>query len=421
MGLFLGTPASVFPLSVSSNGRYLETARGGPFLMNGDTPWSIAVQLTHAQIDTYLDDRKAKGFNAILFNMIEHYHSSQSPAYENAQSSANPFTTMTDFSSPNETYWTTVDYIVNGCKDREMICMAQPAYLGFNGGSQGWDSEVDAESDADLEDYGEWLANRYTQGNIIWCMGGDYVPPNPEKQWNIATGILNIDPEAIITAHGSRSSEEAYPDWSGQTGFNLNNIYSDGVEYDLAATAYARSGPIPFFLIEGYYEGETATNYRRQAYVAILAGGCGHFFGNNPIWGFGEPNANGGLGAQDALDNDLDTTYANDMTHLADLFAAYAWELLVPTTDTSLVTTSLGSGTSRVVPALASDGSFAMIWRQTSGTITVDMTAFTPSSVRVRTYDPTDGSYSTYSGSPFSNTGTQDFTFGEGILVLDSA
>ena len=46
----------------------------------------------------------------------------------------------------------------------------------------------------------------------------------------------------------------------------------------------------------------------------------------------------------------------------------------------------------------------------------------TPSSVRARLFDPTNGTFSTVSGSPFANTGTQNIaTGGERVLVLDAA
>lgn len=422
----------VFPLSVHSSGRYLKSANGNPFFIHGDTPWSIAGQLTNAQIDTYLNDRQSKGFNTILFNAPEKYFSSQSPSYNNVDGVA-PFTTTShtaaSFQSMVDAYWQRVDYIVQQAKNRDILCMINPAYLGFGGGSgtsgdQGWDYQVNAATAGNLQTYGANLQTRYGgYGNVIWCLGGDYVPADVTKQWNIATGIRSVSTDVIITAHGSRAVS-AYASWNGQTGFNLNNIYSDTEEYALAATEYSRSGPMPFFLIEAQYDGGPATpaDCRRQAYTSVLSGSCGHLFGNYPIWGFGEPNANGGLGPADALTNGLTTTATTQMGYVKSLFSLYRWELLQPKTDTSLVSSSLGSAGTRVCPARASDGSFAMIWVPTSQTVTVVMSAITSSSVRARLYNTTDGSYSTVSGSPFTNTGTQNIASGgERVLVLDAA
>jgi len=425
---------SVFPLSVHSSGRYLVQANGKPFLIHADAGWGAAVQLTHAQIDEYLDDREYKGFNAIIIRMIDHLFSSQTPAWKNAQSGAVPFGTIdstgssVDFTDPVESYWVTVDYLVDEAKARGMVVIGCPAYLGFGGGSkskadQGWDSAVNSAAASDLRAYGAWLAKRFTQGNLIWCMGGDYTPQDVTVQWEIVKGIRSIRTTDLITAHGGRSYEEAYPYWKDEAGFNLNTIYSDGVEYDLAATAYGRSPAIPFFLIEGFYDGESASaaDCRRQAYATILSGGCGHVFGNNPVWGFGEPNFCKDYGASSVLSSSLSTAATVQMTYVRQLFEDHEWWKLKPETGTRLVTSGLGSGTSRICPALAGDGSVAMIWKDSSGSVTIDFSVLSPSKVRAQFFDTTDGSYSTVSGSPFSNSGTQSISWpGERVLVLDA-
>lgn len=422
---------TTFPLSVSSNGRYLQTAGGTPFFLNGDTPWQLVGNCTNTQITTYLEDRAAKKFNAILVEAPTAYFATQSPLYNNVDGVA-PFTstsyTAATFESLNNTYWNRVDHMVNEAKRLGIVVVFLPAYLGFGGGGggsgdQGWDYQVDAASDANLQTYGATLATRYTQGNIIWCMGGDYNPPNIAKGWNIATGIRSVTPNAIITFHGARGSS-GYSQASGQTGFNLNCTYTDGLEYTYCATEYARSPAMPFFHIEGWYEGDgglTDAGYRRQAYATMLSGGLGgHMLGVSELWGLGGYGAS--TTAADALANHLNTTVANDMTHFFDLFKSVEWWKYEPKTDTSLVSSSLGTGTSRIIAARASDGASAMVYTPSGSTVTVVMSAMTPSSVRARLFDPTVGTFSTVSGSPFANTGTQNIaTGGERVLVLDAA
>ena len=193
---------------------------------------------------------------------------------------------------------------------------------------------------------------------MIWCLGGDYDgaqhPGLLAKQWNIVTGIRSVNPNAIVTAHGKRN-QSAYSVWSGfvGSGFNLNTIYTDGSEHGYAETEYARPGPTPFFLIEGFYDGETGASLascRRQAYVSVLSGACGHMFGNNPIWGFGEPNSNGGAGAASALSTSLSTTATMQMAHVKTLFTTFSWWKLQPRVDASLVTSGLGVGPIVSVP-----------------------------------------------------------------------
>jgi len=415
---------SIFPLAVHPSGRYLTTAQGDGFLIHGDTPWSLPAQLTNAEIGTYIADRAARGFTAIMIEAIVRTFTSQTPDYRTVDG-LDPFTPMTDFSSPNNAYWNRVDYIVNACKAQNMVVMLNPAYLGFNGGSEGWMVQVNAASAASLQAYGVFLANRYTQGNIIWCMGGDYAGTTTErnKQWNIVTGMRTVRTTDIITAHGA-PGDQAYTAWNSYTGYNLNNAYPrSNTVYTYCATEYARSPAKPFFMIEGWYEGEpdpptAAQRIRLQAYQSLLSGACGHFYGNNPVWHFESPNTL--YPYTGTWESNLNSTGAQDMERVKDLFNAYQWELLEPKTDTSLVTSALGTGDSRICPARASDASFALIYIPSSSTVTVNMAALTVGSVRARLYNPTTGVYTTVTGSPFTPSGTQAIASGgECVLVLD--
>lgn len=408
----------IFPLSVHASNRYLVDAQGSPFLLHGDTPWSIVAQLSDAQVDTYVATRAAQGFTAILFNAIEHAFSSQSPAYNNADGVA-PFASMTDFaSSLNSGYWNRVDRIVNACKAANMLCIINPAYMGYNS-TQGWQNEVNAESDADLQTYGTALANRFTQGNVAWCMGGD-TSTGATKQWNIITGMRTVRTTDLISGHAGRSTE-AYTNWSAFTGFNFNSLYcaSDGTDaYSMGATAYGRS--LPFFMLEAGYEGErTLQEARRAAYTAMLSGACGHFFGNNPVWGFGEPNYCGGAGAAAAMSS-LSSTGAAQMGHLKSLLAAYQWWKLEPKTDTSVVSSTLSSGSTRVCPALASDGTFAMVYVQDARTVTLVKSALSVNPLRIRQFNVTTGAWSTLSASE-ANSGTYNAGVNECVIVMDAA
>lgn len=409
-----------------ASGRYLVDAQGRPFLIHGVTPWSLAAQLTNAEITDYLRARASQGFTAILFNAIEHYFTSQSPEYQNV-SGNNPFTSMTDFASGlNSSYWARVDHIVDTAKGLGIVCVINPAYLGYSGTEEGWDTEVTAETAGDLQTYGAALANRYTQGNVIWCMGGDQTPDATlrDKQWNIITGIRSVRTTDLVTGHAAPYAD-AYSVWNGQTGFNLNAAYpGDQDVYSHCATSYGRSGPIPFFMLEAIYEQErgtpiSAAGLRRQTWQAYLSGACGQFFGNSPDWHFESPNRP--FTYSGTWESNLQSTGSQNQTRGPELLRAYKWWLLEPKTGTELVTTSLSSGDTRICPALASDATFAMIWKPTSSAATVSMAAMTGlSSVRARVYDTSNGTYSAVAGSPFSPSGTQSITWGEGVLVLDA-
>jgi len=430
-GSVFGTPSGTFPLSIS--GRHLQTASGSPFLLIGDALWSLEVQASLAQITTILTNRAAKGYTCFVMEAFERLYSDSTPPWANVNGNI-PFTTTNNsgsmtWTAHTEAYWVFLDHIVNTAKALGMAVIINPAYAGYAGtaSTDGWMTAMNAASDADLQSHGVFLANRYTQGNVIWCEGGDYAgdagvtTPGAErdKMWQIILGIRSVRTTDLVTGHTARSGNtgattdgDAYVAWSTYTGFNLPNIYgkSDATDtYSLAATAYARG--LPFFMIEGPYENDASNNtsefMRKAMWQAMLSGSCGALGGNWPRWAVGATAADG-AGVADCITNHLNTQGDTDCSSMVALLSSYNWSGLVPKTDTSLITTSLGSAASRICGALI--GSSAALIYTPAGGFTVAMTVFAQGSVRARWFDPMDGSFANVSGQPFANTGTHAFT-----------
>lgn len=94
-------PPVAWPLKIGPTGRYLVDQHDVPFPIHGDTAWSLATYSTRAQIDTYFDDRQARGFNTVLFEII------QVPYYGgplNREGQA-PFLVNGDPSAPNDAFF----------------------------------------------------------------------------------------------------------------------------------------------------------------------------------------------------------------------------------------------------------------------------------------------------------------------------
>lgn len=408
---------SPFPLHVEAGKRYLITAQGQPFLIHGDTPWLLMTQLNKADVDLYLDDRQAKGVNTILVELIEHYFSDNAPNnwYGDGPFLAGPFSAL------NDAYFDQAEYVVAEARERGMLVMLTPAYLGYDGGDEGWYQAMGQAGNAALRTYGQNIATRFEQyDNILWVEGGDYDPPDRTRMRAVIDGIHDIETTHLHTFHGARFT--AALEWLGpsETWLNVNTIYTDKDTVMAEAQGEYQRSTMPFFLIEDSYEDSSAngTETRQQAWQAVLSGAAGQLRGETHIWQF-----------DSSWKSRLDSEGARTMTYLRNLLESYSWWTLVPDFSNNFLTAGIGSGATRAPAAVASDGTFAFIYTRDVRDLTVDMGKLAPLSVRARWYDPTNGSFAAVAGSPFPNTGSRVFrptgnnSLGktDWVLVLDAS
>jgi hypothetical protein len=404
--MMTGTGTGLFPLQVDSTKHYLLDAQGNPFLINGDTPWDLINRLTDAEIDTYLADRQAKGINTIFVELMEHYPwTSPSHVPNNVYGDA-PFTTVGDFSTPNEAYMAHVATMLQDALNRGMLVMITPAYAGFVGAEQGWYVEMQANGPTKLRAFGQYLANRFAAyPNIVWVEGGDYSPSDHTLIDAIANGIRDVNTTWLQTFHGGRGTNAL--DYTTAAWLTLNDIYTDGSSTTIVSQAnkeYVKS-TMPFFLVESAYETGSAGDgalVRPQVYANNLSGATGYLLGYEDLWPF--PSGWQSL---------MNSQGARAMKYVGQLWIARSWWLLVP------------DGTGKA--AYASDGSFAFAYAS-SGSVTVDLSKLTGPNVRAQWYDPTNGTYTDVSGSPFAAGSSRTFTHSganaagdaDWALVLDS-
>lgn len=382
---------------------------------------------------TYLDDRAAKGFTGVQIMAPVKSQTNNTPAYANVYGEV-PFSNNNDFSTHNANFWARFAFFVGAAKQRGMQVYLFPGYLGYLGdGTEGWAPQINTASNtaAKLQDFGQMLATLLSgYGNVTLVLGGDYGDASSiAKQFNIVRGWRTVDPNVLISAHGPRSSN-AYTVLGAHLSeigaYLLNGIYTnDYEEYSASAVEYSRPGPVPCVDLDNQYDewqGHTANYTMLAQNVSVLSGMKGFMYGLVPVCEFGAGFWGAATGAASVLANKLNTDGALRTQYTAALYRAYAWHLLEPKTDNSLVTTTLGSLSGRIAPARASDGSFAMIWAPNTSAFTVNMAALTPASVRARWWDPTTGLFSDVPGQPFLNINTQVFAaLGPRVLVLDAA
>ena len=405
----------VHPLKLGPTGRYLVDQTGKPFLLVGDAVWSLIVALSDTDADLYLANRQQLGFNTIMVGLL-------APPTELHAYGLLPFTGQ-NFTSPNEAYFAHADTILQSAANKGIVVLLSVLYLGYQCGAEGWCNEIQTATTSDMRTWGQYLGNRYKNyDNIIWVIGGDTDPsPLKSKVQAMVDGILSIDTRHLFTAHNARGVMARTP-WVGAAWLNVNNTYTDGIDYQQALTAYAISPSMPFFLIESNYENEgpSAPALRAQSYWTVLSGGFGHVFGNCPLWGFGFFTS--GFCSSANWKAQLNSAGSMSMQRFQALFNSRHWQTLVPDTSHTVLTAGYGSSGQYVTAAYASDGSSVIAYLPSSRTVTMSGTRLAGASMIAWWFNPTTGA-ATQIGT-FATTGTQLFTppaSGDWVLVLDSA
>jgi hypothetical protein len=409
----------VYPLKASANNRYLVDQNSMPFFLKGDAPQDLIANVSEATAIQYFADRASHGINAawvmVFCNSTENCQSDSS-TYDGIA----PFTTQNVLSTENPAYFQRVDDMINLAAQQGIVVMLDAldtsAYL----------SQVEANnSQTDAYNYGVYLGNRYKSfPNLIWLVGNDF----QSWTWNstdnsyveaILQGLAASDPNHLRTTElnynmsGSLDDSLLAPYTTLAAAYTYYPVYYETQrQYDSSAKT------VPVFLEESYYEYETygdlspatASQFmlRSIAYETMLSGGSAGYMYGSSYYDFHS-------GWQSAIDSP-GITY---LGYWQSLFSGIAWYNLVP--DQNHTVTSGGYGTpsgnntgniqtdNYVTTSSAPDGSLIMAYCPQPSTITVNMSTMRGPAT-AQWYDPTNGTFHSVSGSPFPNSGTQNFS-----------
>jgi hypothetical protein len=415
-------PSAVFPLAITPDHRHLVDAEGTPFLIHGDTPWSLMVALTDSEVTQYLDDRHARGFNAILVNLIEHHFAADPP--RNVYGAA-PFTTPEDIRTPNDVYFDRCAGIVEQALDRDMLVMMTPAYLGFGGGDEGWWQALSARTTSEVEAYGAYVGAKLAPfANVVWVMGGDYWDSQVLSRTRaLVMGLQSTGRADWLFTYHAGPGTSAADAVGGETWLDLDAIYAYEDLVGAFESSYGRSPTRPFFLFESRYEQEpdppvSRLTLRSQAYWSIVTGGLGALFGNNPIWNF-ENNA---LYAYSGTwESNLGSNGAQDRTRFQGFFGAHDWSALEPDRNDTVLTGGQGSGSNSAYAAKSDDSALVIVYAPSQRELTIDMTELSGPNVVARWFEPDSATYT--SVGTFPSSGSRAFNppaSDDWVLVLES-
>ncbi|UCE06825.1 MAG: glycoside hydrolase family 140 protein [bacterium] len=425
-------------LKVSKNGRFLVYEDDTPFFYLGDTAWELFHCLDHAEADKYLSNRAEKGFNVIQAVILSDIDGLNTPnAYGDLPlKNKNP-------SQLNEAYFKHVDYIVNKAEKLGLFIGMLPTWGGYWCSSNP-DRVIFTPENAKA--YGKFLCKRYVDKQIIWILGGDRDIKNESERKimeAMAYGLKEGDGGAhLITYHpkGPGLSSDYFHqaewlDFNMFQSFHGAHDHDNGLfaEHDYALTpakptidGEQRYETIPTgFYFKGFNKLDRIDNYdcRQAAFWSLLAGACGHTYGDNNIWQMWEPKKEPILSAAVPWYDALDHPGAFQMGLVRKLFESRPFQKLVP--NQSIIKNGPLTGGAKIRAAVANDGSFAFVYSPRGEKFTIDKGMINATRTNEIWFDPRYGiAYNVHSP---NTKGMQTFTpptSGRGndwILIVEDA
>jgi hypothetical protein len=342
-------------LKVSENNRFLVTESGDPFFWLGDTGWLLFTKLNREEAESYLEDRRRKGFNVIQVMVLQNVSKAVNAYGDSALING-------DISRPLETegnrpddpeqydYWDHVDYIIKLAHEKGLYMALVPVW-----GSNIRNGNITREK---AGRYAAWLAGRYKdRNNIIWLNGGDIKGSDSTATWNlIGSAIRQISPGQLISFHPFGRTQSSQ--WFHNEGWLDFNMFQSGHRrYDQDTSGlcygednwkyvesdYARIPVKPTLDGEPSYEGIpqglhdptqpywTDSDVRRYAYWSVFAGGCGFTYGNNAIMQFHKENdTDPAYGVKETWIEALNSKGASQMGFLKELMLSRSYFDRIP-------------------------------------------------------------------------------------------
>ncbi|HSB86408.1 MAG TPA: DUF4038 domain-containing protein, partial [Ilumatobacteraceae bacterium] len=440
-----------YPASVASR-EWLDQ-NGDPYLLKTMSSWGMAQNLSNANITTALEGLKARGFNAVTVGLPGQSYGGDWARYENAAGDQY-FATVaggnmagTPWSSELGAAWSTFDHIMDEATRLGMTVVIS-LYTGF--GTMGCEADIISAGTTAMYDFGVALATRYANyPNVVWHIGAD-------DNWVYNNGpgsVVDSFYDGIRDAEGSthrlwvaepNNGSTSYAQWTsaftGTGGFtyfrlNANNVYDygdnsvdqfDAVYTEPGATTYPVWDAEPPYVGAPHYGGNERQQLRERNYATFIRGGIGINYGHEDWWSFDY---------SDLFDAPGTNSWTEVPTEPELYDAEHAWALL----DTyrsdatwapdagSFLKTGVGSGDTKAASGYSNTA--ALVYFPSSRTIVVDTTVLAGTdNVRLRWFDPTDGTYDVIANSeaqsasrsiayPGNNAAGQ----GDWVLVIDTA
>lgn len=329
-------------LKVSENKRYLVHKDGTPFFYLADTAWELFHRLNEEEVETYFENRRAKGFTVIQAVILAELDGLKTPnAYGDVP------LTDTNILTPNEKYYKWVDKVIK-------MAEAKGLYIGL---LPTWGDKVDKQWGVGPEIfnpmyaglYGVWLGRRYKKfKNIIWINGGDrWGGDGNYSTWEaLGNSIRKEDKNHLMTFHplGENSSSQWFHN-SPWLDFNMSQTSHCQRSYEicekLIVRDYNKENTKPCLDGEARYENHPMcgkpelgwfddVDIRQAMYWSLFSGACGHTYGCHDIWQMLTPERQPVGWARGNWKTSLDLPGAFDVIHARRLMERFDWDSREP-------------------------------------------------------------------------------------------
>jgi hypothetical protein len=431
--LFTQTPAFC-QISVSANGRFLQTADGKPFFWLGDTNWELFHRATREEALLLMKVRKEQGFTILQAVALAEYSGLHGPNRYGDLPLINEDPTRLAFTSGNDPadssqydYWDHVEFIIQSAEDMGLYIGLLPTWGDKVAHMWGEGPVIFNPDNAKV--YAKALAERFAKHhNIIWILGGDRpaiykwkkdgveTAYNDLPVWNAMAEVIQevAGPNVFLTYHPAGGENSTSQFLSGEKWLDMNAFQSSHGSREIevwkwAARDYAIQPAIPFIDMEPCYEDHPVnpwdgkwtrergyfTDYdiRARIYRSVFGGACGVTYGDQQVWqmldtSLYEPVFPGDtiLGWQKALHSPA----ATQMKYLKNLLLSLPYFSRIP--DLSFIASDTGKDyTNRLAACRNSDGSYALVYLPQNKPVAIQISKLSKTIKKASWFDPRTG------------------------------
>ncbi len=295
-------------LIVSENKRFLQFEDGTPFFYLGDTGWEFFHRLSYREAETYLENRRQKGFTVIQAVILAELDGLNTPNRNGDRPLID-----NDPARPNEDYFAFVDSMIRLAASKGIFIGLLPTW-GDKVDKAGWGRGPVVFTPEKATAYGTFLGKRYRNfPNIIWINGGDRSGGTDASGtgdnfpvWDaLGKSIKAADPNHLMTFHpwGEKSSSAWFhaSDWLDFNMMQTGHGQRSYAVYSMLQEDYERTPVKPCMDGEPRYEDHPINwrpdslgwfnemHVRQAAYWNLFTGAHGHTYGCHPVWQMAAP------------------------------------------------------------------------------------------------------------------------------------